>query len=199
MGGKKWVDLVRQRWHYQMKPEFLNLIFHVFCKLLLVFVATFISCLFPSPLRASAMPDHVMSTLRSGCSSPSVCFGSCLVELGWALQRLCPHRAGKGMRRGEPMIEGIAHSSSGQLGWKKAQVLIRVGEGVGKRSRESIGFSGIYSITLQIHWLCWCHLHHVCFISPVQGVSKRALWSSYFKWGCILYAPYGDSLPPWAW
>lgn len=90
------------------------------------------------------MPGHVMSTPRPGRSSPSVCFGSCFVSWGEPTKGSAPHGAGKGMRRGEPMTEVTAHTSAGQLGWKKAQVSTG-GRGGGARctkDHESIGSPG---------------------------------------------------------
>ena len=42
---------------------------------------------------------------------------------------------------------------------------------------------------------CGSHLHHVPFLSPAQGFSKRVRWSSCVeKTNYILSGPYGDSL-----
>lgn len=158
---------------------------HAVRDLLLVCGATFISCLFSSPLQASAMPGHVMSTPRPGRSSPSVCFGSCFVSWGEPTKGSAPHGAGKGMRRGEPMTEVTAHTSAGQLGWKKAQVSTG-GRGGGARcakDHESIGSPGSPASRCQCIGLVVpsspCSLY---ITSPGGGGgSRRALWSSSFK------------------
>ena len=94
------------------------------------------------------MPDHVMSTLRSSCSSPSVCFGSCLVSWDEPTKGSAPTGQGKEWEEVNQWLRWLLTAVQGSSAGKTPRCWL----GGGAKDHESIKFPGIYSIALQMHW-----------------------------------------------